>query len=140
MNNTMMCIFMTLMSIMIGINGFNVVLMMYDPFYYHSVVALTPKVPRGGRFVEELDVSRNRICKVEVDRYIVNDETTDVFFRERTPAGATPLGRTRRVRNTVPIPKDAPLGPATMIQNVHSHCIDGMHSMSWPTIKFEVTE
>ena len=83
---------------------------------------------------------RARICKVEIDRFMISDVTHDVVYRERLPAGATPLGRTPSVRNLVPVPADAPLGGMTLLQNVHSECIDGMHSMQWPVMHFDVVE
>jgi hypothetical protein len=126
---------------MVGtIQVWNVTLSLWDPFFYRSVVVLTPQVKRGELLVMKLDVQRYRVCKVEIDRFIVNDNTKQVIYRERVPGGATLVGRTPDVRNVVRIPADAELGPITIIQNVHSHCIDGMHSMAWPVLRAEIVE
>lgn len=113
-----------------------------DPFYYHSIKVLTPQVKRGEFFREELDVERFRICRVTIFRSIVSLVTGDVFFREEVPGGATPIGRTKPPlpENKVLIPFDAPIGRARIIQNVSSHCIEGMHTKPWPILEFEIVE
>jgi hypothetical protein len=125
--------------ISVGLQGWSFTLSMWDPFFYHSVTVISPKVKRGGVFIEELDVQRYRICKVEIDRFLLDDATRNVIYRERVAGGATSIGR-NIARNMVPVPIDAPLGPVTLLQNVHSQCIDGMHSMQWPVMHFEVIE
>lgn len=113
-----------------------------DPFYYHSIKVLTPQVKRGEFFREELDVERFRICKVTIFRSMVSKVTGDVFFREEVPGGATPLGRTKPPlpENKLLIPLDAPIGGARIIQNVSSHCIEGMHTKPWPVLEFEIVQ
>ena len=55
----------------VGLQGWSFVLSLWDPFFYHSVKAITPQVKRGGVFIEELEVQRYRICKVEIDRFLL---------------------------------------------------------------------
>lgn len=126
-------------SFMIGIQTWNFVLMMWDPFYYHSIKVLTPVVHRCGVFAVELDVQRYRICKVDIDRFMVNVATGDIVMRERVPGGATVLGRDT-ITNKLKIACDAPLGKTKLMQNVSSQCIDGIHSLAWPPIEFEIVE
>jgi hypothetical protein len=127
------------LAFLCGVQAYNISLMFYDPFFYHYVRAVTPKVPRGGLFVEELEVQRYRVCKVEIDRFMISVATGDVIYRERVPGGASPIGR-NVARNSLRIPADAPLGQTRLIQNVSSQCIEGMHTMAWPIIEFEITE
>lgn len=126
-------------AFMMGIQTWNFVLMMWDPFYYHSIKVLTPAVQRCGVFVVELDVQRYRICKVDIDRFMVNISTGDVVMRERVPGGATVVGRDTIV-NKFKIACDAPLGRTKLMQNVSSQCVDGIHSLAWPPIEFEIVE
>lgn len=137
--NQMFGVMCLLVSMSLGLQGWNLVLTMWDPFYYVSVTVMTPQVKRGELFIEELDIQRYRICKVDIDRFIVDDATKNVIFRERVPGGATSLGRSK-ARNIVRVPIDAPLGPVMLLQNVHSQCIDGMHSMPWPPQHFEIVD
>lgn len=132
-------VFAIYLTLSVSMQVWALILNQWDPFFYHSVIAITHEVKRGGVFIEELDVQRYRICKVEIDRFIVDDTTTNVILRERVPAGATNLGR-NKAHNMISIPEDAPLGPVTLLQNVHSECIDGMHSMQWPIIHFTIVE
>lgn len=126
------------LALLVMFQGWMLILNMWDPFFYHSVVAITPTVKKGGTFIEELDVQRYRICKVEIDRFLV-DKLGNVVYRERVAGGASSIGR-NKARNMVPVPLDIVAGPVTLLQNVHSQCIDGMHSMQWPVIHFEVIE
>jgi hypothetical protein len=127
-------------SVLCGVQIYNLALTLFHPFRYYSVEVLTPKVHAGECVEEALDVQRYRVCRVEIDRFVVNDETKRVIFRERVPGGSSPLGRTPKVVNFVCLPRDIKPGHMTLIQNSHSHCIDGMHSMEWPTLHFEVVE
>lgn len=129
-----------LLAIIAGIQVYEFGLKMSDPFYYHSIRILTPQIKRCASFAEELDVERFRSCQTTVDRYMINDETKEVFLRERIPSGATGIGRTKGIINKMKIACDAPIGKATLIQVTNSHCIEGMHSIPWPIIKFEIME
>lgn len=126
-------------AFMMGVQTWTFVLMMWDPFYYHSIKVLTPVVHRCGVLTVELDVQRYRACKVDIDRFMVNVPTGDVIMRERVPGGATKLGRDV-ITNKFKIACDAPLGKTRLMQSVASQCIDGVHSMSWPIVEFEVVE
>lgn len=124
---------------LIGVDSFGIALKFWDPFYYRSVVAITPMITPMDCFIEELDVQRYRICKVDIDRFAIEEATGNVVFRERVPGGATSLGR-NSARNMVCPSKPWPLGRIKLLQNTHSECIDGMHSMPWPVMRFEVVE
>lgn len=128
------------LAINIGLQTWRIVLNLWEPFFYHSVRVVTPQVKRGEDFILSLDLQRYRICKVDIDRFMISDVTKAVFYRERIIGGAAPIGRITDIRNTVPIPKNAPLGKVTLIQNVQSDCIDGMHSIQVPTLHFEITD
>lgn len=122
---------------MVGVQGWNFVLMMWDPFYFHAVHEITHVLKPGEFFIEEIDVTRYRICRVDVDQFMSSDETHEVFYRERVPAGATPIGRTT-LRNMIRLPANTPLGGVTLLQAAHSQCIDGVHSVALPPMHFRV--
>lgn len=127
-----------LLMVNVGFQVYDFILRMTEPFYYHSVKLVNAEVRRGGLLEMRVDVQRFRICKVVVDRFMASEDG-DVFFRESVPAGATKIGRNVAI-NKLKIPTDAPLGEVILFQNVNSHCIEGMHSMPWPVLKFKVVE
>lgn len=123
----------------LALQSYPIYLTTSNPFLYHSVIVLTPTVKRGDYFREELDVERFRICKVDIDRFLINKQTRDVIYRERVPGGASSLGR-NMAQNKIKIPDDAPLGSAILLQNSSSVCVDGTHTMAWPVVEFEIVE
>jgi hypothetical protein len=127
------------LSILTGIQGYTFFLMMWPPYVFTDSSTITPFVKRGGNLETDYTFYRHRLCRVDLDRFAERLSDNTVYIRDRVPGGATGLGL-HTVKTVLLIPKDAPLGLASLNTNVFSACAEGVHTDSSMKTYFTVIE
>lgn len=109
-----------------------------DHIEYHSVTSLKPVYEAGEPLVFRFDTTRHRICKSDLDRYIIRVTDNHVVYRERVPGGASnKLGKVDPpIINELRVPLTC--GKYKMTATNVGECPDGLHFVVQPEAEFQV--
>jgi hypothetical protein len=108
------------------------------PYAVPSATVITPQVKVGGDLIVSYHINRRRICRVELDIFTRNITTNTIVDRKREPGGATDRGDWPDVRNVFKLPDNIPPGFYSFQITVINECLDGLHSLITPPVRFEV--
>lgn len=130
---------MLFMLVVVTTSGTRVRVFATQPTVVMETIVETPVLRATDRLSVRFVIDKNKLCKTDVDRFLMADDRT-VIYRDRVTGGAALLGKTRTVRYVLALPPDIKPGKYFYRGFVHSDCDDGQYTTPQPDGPFEVVE
>lgn len=130
-----------LMVLIIGIaskNLYDFIMLHRDPMSYQEAWTDTPAVKIGGVLKAHFALTRIRTCRTEVQSFIENDETQEIVMRQSYIGGARAIGVYKDVLTTFRLPPPSEPGNYSLRTLAVNECVEGVHTVPAPAIRFRV--
>lgn len=110
-----------------------------SPYVITSASLLSQDIHPGDSLLVSYSIIRRRVCRVDIDRWIVEAPEGVLLYKDRTPGGGHELGSQRRIVNSLRVPEDAKPGEYILHTTVVNECADGLHTTDAPSLLFRIT-
>lgn len=111
------------------------------PYVIRGAEMTTPIVGPTSDVVSTYDLDVNRLCKVELHRFVRTKATGRVVIRDQSVGGVTKPGRFTKVENILPL-AGRPLAPGCYVLSTKAinECTEGIHVALAPELEFCVVD
>ena len=106
------------------------------PYLVPQATIVDAELKSGALLRMGFRVIRRRICKVDLDRFMVRADTDEVVYRVRVPGGAGPIGDSWiAIEITVP---DLEPGKYVYRTTIINSCEEAVYATTTPDVRFTV--
>lgn len=125
-------------AVMFGYNVRNFILSSRDPYIYTGAFANPSTIHAGDplRLVYVFD--HIRVCSTKLGRFIENEDTDEIVYRDEIIGGATLLGVGQAPVLKIMTDKSWIPGNYIVRLSVNAQCVDNEHQYYAPEIKFKI--
>lgn len=116
--------------------SFNLAMMLIDreiPIQFISREAIEDEVPQGGILTVQFTIERNRVCKSEINRWLIDSQHVKHAITSYTTALVPTLGRISDQRE-ITVPIGASTGKAVYYVENYYYCNVLQRIFEWPII------
>lgn len=118
------------------LGSFSLAAMLVDrqpPTEFLAKKALSDKVPQGGVLTVQFKVRRDRLCRAEVFRWVIDAQHTKHAISSFTTGSDSSLGEVSDTRE-ISLPPAVAVGPATYYLEAEYYCNTLQWILDWPIV------